>query len=140
MKYGLPAALLLAAEWVLSLTEAAAGNMNPAVFSGGMGAFLNRVLTHGEQYFPVVHPVFSEEGGTVLLVLLVLAVWTLTGLVFFTALSKSRNLFALAAGTAALVPLTIQLLMPEGSNFMLLVYLTKVIMPMKQAGKLSVSE
>ena len=123
IKYGLSATLLLAAEWVLSLTEAAAGIVSPAVFSGGMGAFLNRVLAHGEGYFPVVHPVFSEEGGTALLVLLVLAVWTLTGLVFFTALTKSRNLFALAAGTAALVPLTIQLLMPEGGNFMLLVYL-----------------
>jgi len=124
IKYGMPAAMLLAAEWVLSLTEAAAGIWNPAVFAGGIGSFLNRVLAHAEDYFPVVHSVFTEEGGTALLALLILAAWVLTGLVFFTALSKGRNLFALAAGTTALVPLTIQLFMPEGSNLMLLVYLT----------------
>ena len=124
IKYGMPAAMLLAAEWVLSLTEAAAGIWNPAVLAGGIGAFLNRVLAHAEDYFPVVHPVFEEEGGTALLVLLILAALALIGLVFFAALCRSRNWFALAAGTMALVPLTIQLLMPEGSNLMLLVYLT----------------
>ena len=116
--------MLLAAEWVLSLTEAAAGIWNPAVFAGGIGAFLNRVLAHAEDYFPMVHPVFEEEGGTALLMLLILAALALIGLVFFAALCRSRNWFALAAGTMALVPLTIQLLMPEGSNLMLLVYLT----------------
>ena len=115
--------VLLACVWVLAMTETMAGSLGRNVFTEGTAGFLNCILERGASWYPLVHQVFSGGGNSIVLAgIFLLAVLLMAG-IFRLGGKKGPGWYA-AAMSFALIPLAAgQILLPDGSNIMLPVFL-----------------
>ncbi len=110
-------AVVWGVSFVLAILQITCGSIEKVFKAGSFGGILNLFLNNMRSYNPVVHQVYTEKGGMLLITFLLILVATFVGICVFTGLSRggwSQHIIFIAL----LIPIIVlQLAMPtEDSN------------------------